>query len=1021
MNQHSKGKIGSVMVVGGGIGGIQASLDLAEAGFYVHLVESSPSIGGVMPQLDKTFPTNDCSMCILSPKLVECGKHLNIRTVTNAEVTAAEGGAGDFSVAIRRRPRYIDMDECTGCGICASHCPISAIDTFNRGLSRRTAVYIDYPQAVPLAYAIDSDRCIGCGLCARVCPAGAVRYTEKEEDEAVRVGAIILAPGYEVFNAGLKGEYGYGIYPNVVTGIEFERMLSASGPFGGHIQRPFDKKEPGKIAFIQCVGSRDPSQGIHYCSSACCMYATKEAMIAKEHLSSIEPTIFYMDIRAHGKGFDQYYERAVGQYGVRYIRCMVSSVKEMQPGNDLLLRYVSGNGSLSEEIFDLVVLSVGFRTPERLREMSRRLGVELDEHGFCKTSPAAPMDTTRPGIFAAGVFTGPKDIPETVMQASAVASRAAEILAPARNTLVKSKEIPAERDIRGEPERIGVFVCHCGINIGGVVNVPEVAEYARSLPRVEFATDGLYTCSQDFQKQMRDYICRYRLNRVVVASCSPRTHEPLFQDTLREAGLNPYLFEMANIRDQDSWVHMDQPEKATDKAKDLVRMAVYKARRLQPLAAARLPVTPTALVVGGGVAGMTAALSLARQGFTAHLVEKENELGGNFRRLRYTLEMEDVRPFLDDLTRRVLTHENIRVRTGTQIAGILGFVGNFRTTLEKAGGITEEVEHGVVIVATGGRELETDQYLRGKDERVLTQLEMEERLAGGDPAITRGSRTVVMIQCVGSRDEERPYCSRYCCGEAVKNALRLKRMDPTADVLILYRDIRTYGTKEVYYHRAREAGVRFVPYERDRPPRVEREGDRLMVSFDEPALGIPVKTPVDFAVLSVATVAHQENRELARFLKIPLTDEGFFLEAHMKLRPVDFATEGVFMCGLAHGPKFMEESIAQALAAAARAATVLTRDEIEAEGKVAHVIPERCMACRLCELNCPFGAIEVDNEKGVAVVNEVLCKGCGVCAASCRSNAVDVKGFSNQQILDVLEGLLARRNSNTGLSCQAGK
>ncbi len=997
------------MVVGGGIGGIQAALDLAESGFFVHLVESSPSIGGVMPQLDKTFPTNDCSMCILSPKLVDCGKHLNIRTVTNAEVMGADGEAGDFSVTIRRKPRYIDVDRCTGCGICASHCPISAIDTFNRGLSMRAAVYIDYPQAVPLAYAIDSDRCIGCGLCARVCPAGAVSYTDREEDEVVRVGAIIMAPGYEVFNARLKGEYGYGVYPNVVTSIEFERILSASGPFGGHIQRPLDKKEPGKIAFIQCVGSRDPSRGIHYCSSACCMYATKEAMIAKEHLSSIEPTIFYMDIRAHGKGFDQYYERAIRQYGVRYIRCMVSSVKEIQPGNDLLLRYVNGNGSVSEEIFDLVVLSVGFRTPERLREMSRRIGVELDEHGFCKTSPLTPMDTTRPGIFAAGVFAGPKDIPETVMQATAVASRVAEILAPARKTLVKSKDIPMERDIRGEPERIGVFVCHCGINIGGVVDVPAVAEYAQSLPRVVFATDGLYTCSQDFQERIREIIRQHQLNRVVVASCSPRTHEPLFQETLREAGLNPYLFEMANIRDQDSWVHMDQPEKATEKAKDLIRMAVYKARHLQPLATAKLPVTPMALVIGGGVAGMTSALSLARQGFTTHLVERENELGGNFRRLAYTLELEDVRPFLDDLKHQVLKHEKIQVHMGTEISNILGFVGNFKTTLEKAEGIKEDAEHGVVIVATGAHELETDQFLRGKDERILTQLELEERLAAGDPAITRGSKTVIMIQCVGSRDEERPYCSRYCCGEAVKNALRLKRMCPTAEVLILYRDMRTYGTKEIYYYQAREAGVQFVPYEKEQPPRVEREGDRLVVSFEEPTLGFSVKMPTDFIVLSVATVAHPENRELAQFLKIPLTDEGFFLEAHMKLRPVDFATEGVFMCGLAHGPKFMEESIAQALAAAARAATVLTKDEIEAEGKVAHVIPERCMACRLCEMNCPFGAIEVDDEKAVAVVNEVLCKGCGVCAASCRSNAVDVKGFSNQQVLDMLEGLLISR------------
>lgn len=1005
---EKNGIVGAVLVVGGGIGGIQASLDLAETGFFVYLVEKSPSIGGVMSQLDKTFPTNDCSMCILSPKLVECGKHLNIKLMPYSEVLDVSGEAGDFRVKVRRKARYIDVDRCTGCGLCAKYCPVRAVDAFNRGLNRRSAAYIDYPQAVPLAYVIDEDKCIGCGMCSRVCLADAIRYEDVPSEEELEVGAVVLAPGFEVFEARLKGEYGYGIYPNVITSIEFERILSASGPFMGHLQRPHDKKEPKKIAFIQCVGSRDPARGINYCSSACCMYATKEAIIAKEHLPSVEPTIFYMDIRAFGKDFDKYYRRAQERYGVRYIRSMISSVKELPPDGDLLLRWTDEEGRVLEEIFDLVILSVGFRTPESLKDLCRRIGVELNEHGFCRTDPLDPVATSRPGIFACGVFAGPKDIPETVTQASGIAARVSELLSPARGTMVRKKELPPEKDIRGEPERIGVFICHCGINIAGVVKVSEVVDYARSLPKVVYATDALYACSQDFQERMKEIIKEHQLNRVVVASCSPRTHEPLFQETLREAGLNPYLFEMANIRDQNSWVHMQLPVEATEKAKDLVRMAVYKARGLEPLVTAKLGVTKSALVIGGGMAGMAAALSLAFQGFPVAIVEKEKELGGNARHLHYILESDRLQEKLAEVITRVRNHPHISVYTGSEVENVQGFVGNFVSTISSPQGKVE-IKHGVIIVATGAKELETDEYLRGSDPRVITQRELEAKIASG--ALGSGGRPerVVMIQCVGSRNDERPYCSRYCCGQAVKNAIRIKELFPDTNIYILYRDIRTYGLKEEYYHKARSLGVNFINYNEDRPPVVLNPMGNLRVTVFDESLKREFSIPADLVVLSVATVPDRENNErLAKMLKVPLNDDGFFLEAHMKLRPVDFATEGIFMCGLAHGPKYLEESIAQAWAAAARAATVLTKDELEAEGKVAFVHRERCTGCGLCEANCPFEAIRVNPDTMVAEVNEVLCKGCGVCSASCRSNAVDVKGFSNSQMLAILEGFVYR-------------
>ncbi len=1012
--------IGAVMVVGGGIGGIQASLDLAESGFKVYLVEASPTIGGVMAQLDKTFPTNDCSMCIVSPKLVEAGRHLNIDVMTCAEVAEVKGELGNFAVRVQQHPRYIDVERCTGCGVCARSCPVSAVDTFNEGLGQRAAVYIRYPQAVPLAFAIDRERCIGCGLCENLCLADAVRYQDEEDSREIQVGAIILAPGFAEFDASLRGEYGYGRFPNVVTSIEFERILSASGPFKGRVQRPSDGDLPTRIAFIQCVGSRDSAQGRGYCSSVCCMYATKEAVIAKEHMSHIEPTIFYIDIRAYGKDFDKYVDRAKEQYGVRFVRHMVSLIREDPQTNNLLVKYEAENGKMVEEEFDLVVLSVGFEPPAGARELAERLGIELNQYGFCRTDPLSPLSTSRPGIYVCGAFSGPEDIPETVMQASGAAAAAGAALGPARGALVETKTYPQERDIRGEPPRIGVFICSCGINIGGVVNVPEVAEYAKTLPNVVHAEFNLYTCSQDTQEGIKEKIQAHGVNRVIVASCSPRTHEPLFRETLQEAGLNRYLFEMANIRDQCSWVHMHEPEAATAKAKDLVRMAVAKARGLASLPRYPQPVIPRGLVIGGGVAGMTAALALADSGFETYLVEKNRELGGILRHIYYTLETRGTQAFLEGLMDKVQSHPLIQVFTEAQIEDVTGFVGNFRTSLASGNGRTEPVtlEHGVVIVATGGQENKPTAYLYGKDPRVVTQLDLEAMLEKGtwqgQGARSQGRKRVVMIQCVESREPDRPYCSRICCSEAIKNALRIKETSPDTDVFVLYRDIRTYGFREDYYRQAREQGVIFIPFDVDRKPVVSKGktagSDVLTVQVWDEAMGADVVLDADLVVLSVAVEPPPGNRSLGQMLKVPLNDDGFFMEAHAKLRPVDFATEGVFFCGLAHAPKFVSEHITQAHAAAARACTVLTKEHIEVEGTIPRVNLARCSACALCELTCAYKAIQVaviDERRGImaAQINEALCKGCGACVAGCRSGALDLQGFTDAQIVAAISAL----------------
>ncbi len=849
----------------------------------------------------------------------------------------------------------------------------------------------------------EANRCLACGICSEcyqcveACIAKAIDHEMTFSEEEIEVGSIIAAPGFEVFDPRLRGEYGYGFYPNVVTSIQFERILSASGPYFGHVQRISDGKEPKKIAFIQCVGSRDTSCDNSWCSSVCCMYATKEAIIGKEHAKGLEPTIFFMDIRAHGKDFDRFVNRAKNEYGIRYIRSMPSTVKELQQTKNLLLRYVLEDGGFAEEEFDMVVLSVGLTPPKEAVKLAEALGIELEEHGFCKTVLENPVQTSREGVFVCGAFGGPKDIPETVMEASGAAACAEGLLASRRGTLTTAEELPLESDLRGIGPRTGVFVCHCGINIGGVVDVPAVVEYAKTLPNVVFATDNLFTCSQDTAVKMGEVIKEQRLSRVVVASCSPRTHEGLFQENCEKAGLNRYLFEMANIRDQNSWVHMHEPEAATEKAKDLVRMAIAKAQFLKPLKPGQLSVNHATLIIGGGLAGITAALSLADQGFASFILEKEAELGGNYRKLRYTLEGVDTQKHLAGLLERVEKSPLIRVFTGAEIRKLEGFIGNYKTTVGTRLG-EELLEHGVVIVATGAYELETGEYLCGASDRVVTQRELEGLIADGD-AKALEAKSVVMIQCVGSRIPERPYCSRYCCSEAIKNALKLKEADPAREITILYRDIRTFGLKEDYYKRAREADIRFVRYDEERKPEVKEENGRISVSVFDPILNEPVALKADLLALSVGTVPNPVNAEIGKMLKVPTNQDGFFLEAHVKLRPVDFATDGVFMCGMAHAPKFSEESITQAHAAVSRACTILTKDFIEAEGKTAMVVKERCMACGLCEINCPFSAIAVDEKEAAAVVNTVLCKGCGVCTASCRMNAADLNGFNNEEIL----------------------
>lgn len=1492
---NNNGLRGSVLVVGGGIGGIQASLDLANAGFKVYLVEKSFSIGGTMARLDKTFPTNDCAMCILSPKLVECGRHLNIEILSNAEVESIRGVPGNFTVSVKKKSRFVDVSKCTGCGDCVKVCPIRVSNEFEGGLAERRAIYRPFPQAFPSAFGIskkgmpncqaacpleqkaegyvalvregrleeairvvrmdnpfpgicgrachhpcmeacqrgildeaigipylkrfladyeaendvsalpqraedrpekvaivgggpsglscayflrlmgyqvtifeaqdrlggmmtlgippyrlprdvvhteieaitrlgvevvlekqwgrdftvedlfrsgfqavylacgawkgmkagvegeehprvmdglsyltrvnkgeeipqaetvviigggnvaidcarsalrkgarkvavyyrrareempareeeieeaqeegvefyfcaapkrfvekngklvmethvmklcapdesgrrrpeiipgmeyeveadlfiiaigqrvelpekdlgctrwgtvavdgnlqtarpgvfaggdlvlgpatlveaiahgkraafaidryltgkekqevfrspaplsvpwnekrtprvpvaklpvserlkgfmevtrgytleeaqkEARRCLSCGECSEcmrcveACQRRAIQHEEQDEVREIEVGAVVVATGAEVFDPTTAyRELGYKKYPNVITSLDFERILNASGPFQGRVLRPSDRKPPRKVAFVQCVGSRDEERGKPYCSSVCCMYAIKEALVAKEHLaverkaeqvacvtcgpscdtlpetpedvstdSLLEVTIFAIDVRAYGKDFERYYERAKRE-GIRFVKGKVGGVRELDNG-DLEVTYVDERGGVTKEVFDLVVLSVGLAIPPEEQEKLERLGLPLAPWGLLYTDTLVPIRSFREGIFFCGTVATPKDIPDTVQEASACACEVASLLHPARFSEVREKEYPAERDVSSEPVRIGVFVCRCGINIAGVVNIQEVAEWARTFPGVVYVEENLYTCSQDTQERIKEKILEYGLNRVIVASCSPRTHEELFRETLREAGLNPYLFEMANIRDQCSWVHQEWPEEATEKAKDLVAMAIAKASLLEPLKPMLLPLEKSVLVIGGGLAGMMAAWESAQQGLKVYLVERENELGGKLRgfKKRLTIEGDDLVKLKKELEEKMMAHPQIEVLTSARVVSSSGFVGNFETVILQDGK-ERTIKHGGVIIAIGGQEYRPREFLYGEDPRVVTQTELEKMFQESTDFLPR---QVVMIQCVGSRNAEHPYCSRVCCITAIKNALGIKERYPETEVTVLYRDIRTYGLAERFYRKARERGVVFIPFSDGDSPMVWRGEEKLLVQVKSSLLDEVVTLPADLVVLSAGIEAETESREIAQLFKVPLNQDGFFLEAHVKLRPVDFATEGVFVCGLAHSPKLSGESILQAKACVSRLMTILSKDTIHAEAQIASVDEARCTACGDCEKICQYRAIRVNSEKNVAEVNPALCKGCGLCSATCKSSAIRVQGFAPEQIISEVEYL----------------
>jgi len=1015
-------KVGAVLVVGGGVAGMRAAYDLAEAGLKVYLVESTPALGGKIAQLGFMFPSHDCVLCrgtaehgygctrpAISYVFLDHSTHPNIQVMTLTQVGEVQGEAGHFQVRLRHQPRYVDATRCTSCGECARVCPVELPSEFQLGMSARRAAYKVSPRTLPDVYLVDKGPyCEGCGKCQEVCPTQAINLQEEPWEETVEVGAIILAPGFTLYNPLLSEELGFGRYPNVVTSLQFERLVSRSGPTEGLARRPSDGRPPKKIAWLQCVGSRD--QQHDYCSSICCMYATKEAVLARQRDPEAECHIFMMDERTFNKEYNAYFIRSRDLYGVRYTRCRISNLREDPLTHDLFIRYQDERGQLHQERFDLVVLSVGSEPPLQAVALAQELGIALNEHGFCLTGKFTPVETNRPGIFVAGAFSSPKEIAETVAEASAAAACCMELLADVAGTETRPPAYPPERDVSGEPPRVGLFLCRCGREIAGTVDTSAVAAYARTLPDVVYVEEIEYACIGESPARIRQAVLEQGLNRVVVAACSPRTHEAFFQNVLRQAGLNPYLLEMVNLRSQCAWAHRESPEAATRQARELVRVAAARARKLETVRRTPVGVAKRALVIGGGIAGINAALTIAAAGYPVTLVERSEVLGGHVRALYSTAEGADPQAYLFSLVHQVLQEPRITVYTDSELVRHEGFVGNFRSTIEVHRSDPSrrhrvEVEHGVTIVATGGQEFHGSVYLLGQHERVMTQQELE-HLILVNPGRVAQMNTVVMVQCVRPPDAPYDYCSRICCTNTVKNALRIRRLNPKARIYILYKDLITYGFREQYYTEARRQGVIFVRYDEENPPQVRALDGRLEVQVTDLSLGETLRLYPDALALSMSIEPDPSTARLSEILGVPLSPEGFFMEAHIKLRPIDFLREGIFLCGMAHYPKFIEEAIAQAQGAAGRALTILSRDVLEVGGVAAVVDPAKCVGCLTCVRVCPFDVPVIDPTRtgvgglqGAAYIEPGRCQGCGTCTGECPAKAIQLTLYRDEQII----------------------
>lgn len=1025
----SRMKPAAALVIGGGIGGMRAALDLADAGLRVFLVEQSPSLGGRVAQLGYMFPQHDCVLCrgtadhgygctrpSISPSYIFYNQHPNIVPLTDTVVVDVEGQAGDFTVSLREEPRYVDPQRCINCGFCAEACPIELPDEYQNGLTIRKAAYKVASRAMPDAYLLDrGPYCDGCTRCAEACPTHAIDLEQSPRLLTIEVGAIILALGFRVYDATQIEELGYGRYSDVLQAMQYERLASRSGPTEGIIVRPSSGTAPRSIAWLQCIGSRDRQNS--YCSSICCMFATKEAILAKQRLGEdVECSVFIMDERAFNKEYTAYFDKARQRYGIQYHHCRISAVAEDPQTHELILQYADPDGSPHQERFEMVVLATGLQPPQSAGSLSRMLDIELNPFGFCRTDKFTPLQTTRPGIYVCGAFSSPKEIAETILDASGAAAEVMRLLSDRLHTYPYTRawpflavdDMPPERDVRFAAPRVGVFICTCVDTISLDIDPSAIVQSAIYWPGVAAVEMVSAACVPEALERIRQSIEEKNLNRVVIAACSSRTHEPLFQRTVRQAGLNPYLLEMVNLREHGTRVHHQQRTQANRKALELVRVAVGRVQLNQAVHKEAYKSTPAALVVGGGAAGMSAALAIADSGYDVHLVERSERLGGNLLDLYYVAEGYNPQRLLRDLVNRVRSHQRITTYTRTELVEQSGCAGNYLSELvtHRMNGADDHitVSHGVTIIATGG--LETRDHPLLDLSGVITQRELEEMVIHRPEEIT-ALKHVVMLQCIRP-DGVPEYCSRVCCTNTMKNAIRLKLFNPRCRVTVLFKNIVTYGFREEYYTEARRLGVVFIRYTEEEPPQVRQEGGQLRVRARDLALDRWIDLPADLVTMSMSVVPSPGTADLARLLHLPVGREGFFQEAQMKLRPMDFMRDGIFLAGMAHYPKFIEESISHALAAAGRALTLLSQDTLYLGGVIAQVDPDKCVGCLTCTRTCPFEIPRVDPARGhsgvgglgnAAWIDPTQCQGCGTCTAECPANAIQLIHYTDEQMM----------------------